>query len=137
MSKSCKHLTLKILLIFLSEATKLLIGHHTLTNKFLVQDKDSCVQDILHNPTQKRSLSCSDILNHQNSDRNPVVKLEISVSKSMPSMCTDSYIQYTLGQSNPSSTYDFALSIIHTTEETENNGTVVTNLSESTDRELR
>ena len=38
-----------------------------------------------------------------------------------------------MGPSKPSSTYDFALSTIHTTEETENNGTVVTNLSASMD----
>ena len=48
-------------------------------------------------------------------------------------MCTGSYIQYALGPSNPLSTYDFALSTIHTTEETENNGKVVTNLLASTD----
>ena len=35
--------------------------------------------------------------------------------------------------SNLSSTYDFALSTIHTTEEAENNGTVVTNQSATTD----
>ena len=46
----------------------------------------------------------------------------------MPSMCTDKYIQYALELPNPSSTYDFALLTIHTTEEAENNGRVVTNL---------
>ena len=35
--------------------------------------------------------------------------------------------------SNPSSTYDFALTTIHTTEETENNGMVVTNQLASMD----
>ena len=76
----------------LSETRELLIGHFRLTNKSSVQDKDSYIQDILPNPTQKCSLSCSDILDHRNSDRNSVVKLEILVRKSMPSMCTDSYI---------------------------------------------
>ena len=56
------------------------------------------------------------------------MKLEISVSKSMPSMCTDKYVWYTLEPSNPSSMCNFALLTIHTTEEAENNGRVVTNL---------
>ena len=86
-----------------SESRKLLIGHLPLTNKNLVQNKDSCVQDLLPNPTQKRSLSCSNISDHRNSDRNSIVKSEISVSKSMHSMCTDRYVQYTLEPSNPSS----------------------------------
>ena len=51
-------------------------------------------------------------------------------------MCTGKYIQCALEPSNPSSTYNFALSTIHTTEETENNGMVVTNLSASTDSTL-
>ena len=61
------------------------------------------------------------------------MKSEILTSKSMPSMCTDRYIQYALEPSKPSSRYDFALSTIHTTEEIENNSTVVTNQSVSTD----
>ena len=51
-------------------------------------------------------------------------------------MCTDKYVQHALEPSNPSSTYDFALTTIHTIEETEKNGTVVTNLSGSTDSTL-
>ena len=48
-------------------------------------------------------------------------------------MCTDKYVWYTLKLSNTLSMYNFTLSTIHTTDEAENNGTVVTNLSVTTD----
>ena len=115
------------------EPIKHLIGQFSLTNEKPTQNNDIYVQDSRPNSSVKRSFSCSDMSDHRNSDRNSVVQSDLSVSKSMPSMCTDNNLQYALKPSNILSTYDFALSTVHTIEKAENNGTVVTNQSTSTD----
>ena len=84
---------------------------------------------------QKRSFSCSDISTFRNSEWDSIGIDNISVSKSMPSICTDNDFQYVSKSSNLFSTYDFALSTTHTTEKAENNlndGTIVTDMSTST-----
>ena len=89
-------------------------GPSASTENDLVSDSTPCTY-------HKRSFSCSDISAFRNTDWTSVESERISVSRSMPSICTDNNFQYISKTSNSFSTYDFAFATVHTTEETENN----------------
>ena len=106
-----------------------------LTNESSVPSENDTVSDSTPRTYHKRSFSCSDISAFRNSDWVLVESERISVSRSMPSICTDNNFQYISKPSNSFSTCDFAFATVHTTEKTENNlnsSTIVTDTSAST-----
>ena len=106
-----------------------------LTNQSSAPSENDTVSDSTPRTYHKRSFSCSDISAFRNSDWASVESERISVSRSMPSICTDNNFQYISKSSNSFSTCDFAFATVHTTEKTENNlnsSTIVTDTSTST-----
>ena len=106
-----------------------------LTNESSAPSENDLVSDSTSRTYHKRSFSCSDISAFRNTDWASVESERVSVSRSLPSICTDSSFQYISKTSNSFSTYDFALATVHTTEKTENNlknSTIVTDTSAST-----